>query len=61
MQGPDTLARLNAELTAVRLAQKAGVPHYVINTKRGRYEITTLDPGKGKAVFVGHPDFPVEI
>ena len=61
MQGLSTLVRQNAETSAVRLAQKTGEPHYVVQDAPDRYEVTPVDPGPGNAVYIGRPDFPVEV
>jgi len=61
MLGLNALVRQNAETQAVRLAQKTGQPHYVVQDAPNRYEVTTVDPGPGNAVYIGRPDFPAEV
>lgn len=60
MQGLKTLVRQNNETVAIRRAKETGRPHYVV-ARDGKLEVTDVDPGPGKALYIGQPDFPTEV
>ena len=61
MQGLETLVKQNNITAAIQRAQKSGEVHYVVQDSPDRYNITTIDPGEGNAVYVAKPDFPTEL
>jgi hypothetical protein len=61
MQGIDQIVKQNNETLAIRLAQSTGKPQYVVHGDDGKLEVTDVDPGPGKAVYIGRPDFPAEV